>query len=135
MRNKSTAVRLNEWGHWVAMSRRLGGPRELRSWWGSMVTDPNVGAGIQPMRRLHEPVNEERAMATDAVIKVMPRRERVCIWQQYVSGGTKEQKAQRYGCKPATFYEHLEQAEAVFEEILTRQEITPKTPLQKRTRI
>lgn len=126
-------VRLNEWAEWVRISRRTGGPREMRSWWAPMVTEPHMGSGASSGRRLHEPINDDRAAETDAAVKAMPMRPRICIWQQYIRGGTKKQKAKAYGTEERTFYDHLAAAEQVFENILLELEKSSKTPLRRRT--
>lgn len=82
-----------------------------------MVTDRNIGGGA-PSIYLHEPVNEQRALITDAAVKRLPRRPRICVWQQYIRGGTREQKARTYGCSAAEFYRDLAAAEALVEEFL-----------------
>lgn len=122
MRNKAIIVLLNEWAEWVDRCRITGAPSRIRSWWGPMVTDPHMGAGRGPGRRLHEPVNEARAQRTDVAVKALPRRPRICIWQQYIRGGTKKQKAKAYGTEERTFYDHLELAERQLEIILEEQE-------------
>lgn len=135
MRNKATQVRLNEWAEWVRISRLTGGPKEMRSWWAPMVTEPHMGSGASSGRRLHEPINDERATQTDAAVKALPRRPKICIWQQYIRGGTKKQKAKAYGCSEAEFYRDLGDAEQVFENILLALEKSSKTPLRRETRI
>lgn len=113
MRSKATQVRLNEWAEWVRVSRVVGGPSEIRSWWAPMVTEPHMGSGESSGRRLHEPINEDRAAATDAVIKALPDRPRRCIWQHYIRGGAAVQKAKAYGSSTAEFYRDLADAEAL----------------------
>lgn len=119
MRNKAIQVRLNEWAEWVRTARHAGGPKVIRSWWAPMVTEPHMGSGASSGRLLHEPINDERAEQTDAAVKSLERRPRICIWQHYIRGGTKKQKAKAYGCSEAEFYRDLADAEALLETIFS----------------
>ncbi len=109
-RNKAAVMRLNEWADWVHSGLRSG-PRGMRSWWGPMVTDPNMGANDGYGRRSKEPVNDVRASYTDEAVKALDYMPKLVIWQHYIKGGTKDQKAAACGYSPATFYRHLADAE------------------------
>lgn len=109
-RNKIAVMRLNEWADWVHSGIRSG-PAMMRSWWGPMVTDPNMGANDGYGRRSKEPVNDVRAGYTDEAVKALEFMPKLYIWQHYIKGGTKEQKAWACGCSAAQFYRNLADAE------------------------
>lgn len=135
MNELGTKGRLKEWAHWVDVCRQIGGPKGMRSWWGPIVTDPHVGAGRRPPGESTDPIDEARADRTDAAVKSLPRRPRRCILEQYLRGGTREQKARAYGCEKTAFYEHLTAAHALVEKIFESEEKSSKTHLRRRTRI
>lgn len=92
------------------------GPKDVRSWWGPLLLDPNMGnPGVPGVINVR--VNVAAAEALHYRIKRLETRLRRALRQHYLKGGTKEQKARACGCSPAAFYNWLHEAHTLLAEM------------------
>jgi len=107
LRDMYVILRCIRWGKYVDWMANPGGisdprPELVRSWWFKVVMVDKVQQGTAQGRRLC-PVDILEAIETQRCVKALPAHLRDTLVEEYVIGGTAEEKAQALGIEPRAF--------------------------------
>lgn len=89
------------------------GPRDVKSWWFTMVMAPNVKVARTPLvQRKPCPVDEIEAGITELCIQQLPMKLRNVVVIGSLSPDTAEEKSLELGCDRATYFRRMNRAYA-----------------------
>lgn len=98
--------RLQRWAAWNRETVKFG-PQRVRSWWGPMVLDRNVGRQGVPNAVKYDPTECQQ---TDQAVYALEHKLREVIVEHWLRGGTVEQSMKRLNCGKQTYYNRLARA-------------------------
>jgi hypothetical protein len=93
---------------------RQPGPRDVKSWWFTMIMSPNVRVTHDAFvtKRKPCPVDDVEAGITDLCVRQLPGKLRDAVVLSNLAGGTAEEKALALGCDRATYFRRVSRAYA-----------------------
>lgn len=107
---KDVKDRLNRWQSWFH-SGRYPGPAHVQASYGPLIWNRFIGSGgAYGNEREKVAFSEAEAKETDAVVRMLEEKLFLAVCEQWLRGGTSEQKAHACGCEPKTFYNRLNEA-------------------------
>ena len=121
--NTYVVMRCYRWGVWVrwkdSQNVACPKPKQVISWWGKTIMDGNVEqVGIAKTPDAICPVDTEEAQETHACVFRLPDELKEAMIQEYVIGGTQQQKARACAVDRTTFWRRCERAHVLLLELM-----------------
>lgn len=85
-------------------------PRKVKSWWGPLVHDRNMGMGDDRIRSDRCPVDIAEALETARCIHALPDTLRGAILEEHVIGGTQAEKCEQLEIERTTLWRRRQAA-------------------------